>query len=188
MKQVKENVPKYTNYKTPKVPASTKRRMQVYDDADPKEFIPYGVLGDLTPSELLVVTEMASDLMTGAIRPDTQLAEDINVPVMAIYHYRRNPFFNRALGVLAATVVRGRVMKYVGMIEKHAEKDWRAAKFLMEWVGLFIPKMQNLNLNVTATSSQVVFETSEEAIFAFIKKVKSMGWSLERIAEIYNAD
>jgi hypothetical protein len=74
------------------------------------------------------------------------------------------------------------------MIEKHAEKDWHAAKFLLEFVGLWIPKSQHLNLNVSATQSQAVFESSEEAIYAFIQKLKTLGWSLERIAEVYNAD
>lgn len=183
MKETREAVPKYLNYK---IPGDARKRLEAYDDADLNP--QYGTFAGLNTNEVLVATEMASDLMSATRRSDTQLAADLGINRRNIHRYRSNPLFNQALGVLAGTVVRGKVMRYVALIEKHAEKDWHAAKFLMEWVGLYVPKMQHLNLNVSATASQVVFESSEEAIFAFIKKVKSMGWSLERIAEIYNAD
>lgn len=182
MRETKQNVPKY------KIPAFVRKRLQSYDDTDFGEETYGRAFAGLNSQAMVIATEMASDMMSGSIRPDVRLAADLGIDRNAIIRYRNNPLFNQALATLAMGVVRGKVMTYVNLIEKHAEKNWQAAKFLMEWVGLFIPKSQHLNVNVSATQSQAVFETSEEAIHAFIQKLKALGWSLERIAEIYNAD
>ena len=182
MKETKQIVPKY------KIPVHFRKRLQAYDDEDFGEETYGRAFAGLNQQAIVIATEMASDMLSGSIRPDIQLAADLGIERGMITRYRNNPLFNQALATLAMGVVRGKVMTYVNLIEKHAEKNWQAAKFLMEWVGLFIPKTQHLNLNVSATSSQAVFETSEEAIYAFIQKLKSLGWSLERIADIYNAD
>lgn len=176
---------KHTKYK---VPTYVKGRLQAYDDAELGDLKNYSAFAGLTGPALVVATEMASDMMSGTIRTDLQLAKDLSIRVATIHEYRGNPMFTQALGTLAMGVVRGNVIGYVTLIEKAAEKDWRAAKFLLELVGWFIPKSQHLNVNVNTDQSQGVFESTEEAIYAFVKKVKAMGWSLERIAEIYNAD
>lgn len=182
MKEVKQHVPKY------KIPLHFRKRLQAYDDEDFGEDAYARAFAGLNSQAIVIATEMASDMLSGSIRPDSHLATDLGLDRSVITKYRNNPLFNQALATLAMGVVRGKVMVYVNMIEKHAEKNWQAAKFLMEWVGLFIPKSQHLNLNVSATDSQTVFESSDDAIHAFIQRLKALGWSLERIAEIYNAD
>lgn len=182
MKETKQHVPKY------KIPLHFRKRLQAYDDSDFGEETYGRAFSGLNAQAIIIATEMASDMVSGSIRPDGKLAESLGLDKNVITRYRNNPLFNQALATLAMGVVRGKVMTYVNLIEKHAETNWQAAKFLMEWVGLFIPKSQHLNVNVSATSSQAVFETSEEAIYAFIQKLKALGWSLERIADIYNAD
>jgi hypothetical protein len=144
------------------------------------------VFAPLSEGQINVLQELVKDSLSNNVRTTPEIAESAGVSERSVRLYRSDPVWSQALGVLMVGVARGKSDIYLRLIEKAAEKDWRAAKFLFELSGIFVPKSQQLNVNVNA-SEYAHFENVEDMIDEFLRKLHQLGWSADRLVARYNA-
>lgn len=153
---------------------------------DLESFPNLSLFSQLNTGQLCVLKEIVADVLSNNPRTDLEIAAEIGITDRSIRNYRSDPKWAQALGVLLVSVARGKADIYLRMIEKAAEKDWRAAKFLFELTGLYIPKSQQLNVNVNA-SDYAQFDDVNDMIDEFLRKLHQLGWSPDRLLARYNA-
>ena len=130
---------------------------------------------------MIVLSAMADNVMAEDILSDAALARKLGVNRDTIGDYRRDPKFTTALGVLVREIVKGNIDNVVGSIAQHTRKHWKAAEFLLKYIGAYTERTANLNIHANVDTNQT-FSSSNDAIEAFLIRLGELGWNSQRLA------
>ena len=135
----------------------------------------------LTTIQRLVLKALLDNLVSNERKTELEIAAELGIDRTTIYVCRKNPVFAHALAVLTREIIRGETDIIVSGIKGHAQKDWKAAEFLLKYTGEYIPAQQSLNIHANVTQEQ--YSTTGEAIDGFLIHLGALGWSPDRVAE-----
>ena len=152
-------------------------------NANPDVTLPQNtaVFAGLTQKQMIVLTAMADNVMAEDILSDAALARKVGVDRDTIGNYRRDPKFSAALSVLVREIVKGNIDNVVGSIAQHTRKHWKAAEFLLKYIGAYTERTANLNIHAKVDAT-AAFQSSGEAIDAFLIRMGELGWNSARLA------
>lgn len=144
-----------------------------------------GMFASLSGSKLAVIKAICCDMASEAPRSDATIASECGISKNTISRYRHDPEFGMALSVAVFGVLRGNVDVILRRILQHGEKHWQALKFVLEVIGTYTPKRQQLNVNVQATAAGGRLVTVQDAVSSFLVRLVELGWSEERLIEAF---
>lgn len=144
------------------------------------------ILTKLSPHQRAVIKELAQNAASNIIQTDAEVARKVGITARTITSYRVTPMFGQALATVLMGVIAGKTEIYLRYIEKAAEKDWRAAKFLYEVVGIYVPKKQILSMHIDAGSMLSNTADIDSMIDTFLVKLNQLGWSADRLVARFN--
>lgn len=141
----------------------------------------YAIFAGLTQKQTVVLTAMADNVMAENILSDAALSQKLGVSRDTIAKYRRDPKFSTALGLLVREIVKGNVDNVVGSIAQHTRKHWKAAEFLLKYIGAYTERTASLNIHANVDAN-IAFQSSGDAIDAFLIRLGELGWNSTRLA------
>lgn len=163
--------------------------LKIQNPEDAKDYLSSHVqFAQLSHKQLNLLVEIAADLTSDSHRSDTALARAAGVHRHSVRHWRSNPQFASALGVLVLGITRGRADVYLRWTEQ-AAKDGKvnALKLLWDLSGLYITRTRSENVNVNVTQPQPVrLDNVEQALEHVLISLGSKGVSLDRIISKWN--
>lgn len=137
-------------------------------------------LAQLTQTQKAVLKAIVEDFLSGSKQTDEAISQSLCVDRTTIYRCRQHPVFTRVLAAMCKDIVRSRTNKTLNNIEKAAEKDWRASKFLLELTGEYVQtsRTQNLNVNVNTQPN-----SPAQYFVMLVQQLKATGYTLDRAIE-----
>jgi len=164
----------------------------VVDDLDAAEnideFLGQRAFVGLSQRQVGVLKALIENFLSDTPRSDSAIARDLNVHHGSISRLRNTPTFAMAFNTAVFGALRGKMDRFILRIIDMAEakNDWRVYKFILELAGLYVPKMQSLNVNVDVQSqSASQFASVEDVAETFIIRLGELGWTEEDFVNKY---
>lgn len=133
----------------------------------------------LAPNQKNVLAAMIDDFMSGNIRKDTEIAQDLGISVKTVYNCKTHSGVTSALTQLMPEIVKAKLPKYLAKIEEHGEKDYKALELLLKYAGLYVPSSRNVNVNANI-SAQSEPTNQVEVLERHLMRYMSVGYDLQR--------
>jgi len=139
----------------------------------------------LSPYQRMILKQMSEDFVTGVIHTDSDLAEIVGCSRGTVINARKNRLFGHAITEIMPELVKSKLPKYIKMIEKHGERDFQPLKFLMQYMGVYIPTSQQAI--ITARMGDVAgmdrIKSPQGAIKAVVSQFGALGYTKERLKD-----
>ena len=131
-----------------------------------------------------VLLAIMTDFMSENIRSDVDMAKDLDIDRKTVYNCRLNATFNRALAFVMPELVKAKLPKYLAMIEKHGQKDYKPLELLLRYAGLYIPASQTQNLNVNMSAQSSANKPFSANVEDMLIRMGELGWTEDRVSEL----
>jgi hypothetical protein len=136
----------------------------------------------LSPCQKVYVLALMDDFVADKFRTDTEIARDYGIAVKSVYNAKRNSNVMQAIRDIMPDIATTKLPEVIANAAMLSKKTYKAAEFVARFVGAYVPKSQQLNINANLRSrAQNV--SPEQAIDTFLEKLLSLGWSPDRIYE-----
>ena len=142
-------------------------------------------MASLTPQQQTILVACAQNVFSEITLTDTEIATKCSVDRKTVYRARQNSTWGTALTLLIRSVVKGSTDKIVQRIANASEKDWRAAKFLLEYTGEYVQRSQSENINVNVSTGGRV-QSIQAATEELVKAMIDSGYSLDQFTQLYH--
>lgn len=138
-------------------------------------------IAGLSTPQLLVMQELAIDLISESPRTNCQLAEHLGMHRNTIGKYRTDTRFNRVLSEMVFAVTKGKLDVIMADLMKAAHQGKVAAiKLLLEYVGEYTQKIATLNMHVQAGNIDSDMDL-DSAVDKFLIMLGSRGWNIQQL-------
>ena len=134
-----------------------------------------------------VLIAICDDFMSGEIHTDVEISEIAGVCRKTVYNCKRNARFNRAIREIMPELVAAKSPKYLTMIERHGENDWRPLKFLMEYAGLYTQKSAILSVHARVPAQLDTPQSPQQAVEAYTERFIRLGYDKQRLLREFGA-
>ena len=140
----------------------------------------YCTFASLSDNQMIVLKALVENVLSEDIQTDLQISKNIGLSERTMRYYRADLGFTIALNTAVMGVLKGMTDIWIHRIIQMAEKknDWRAYQFLLELAGVYIPKRQQLNVNVDANAASTGrFSSLDDALDSVLTRLGELGWT-----------